>query len=244
MRLRAAVGGAFWSTTALSSAAFGQDIGVILHRRHLELHPGLLKRDSASFTPTPTSSSGNGGVFGVTAWPTVSIPAGFTLAGGVQITPMPVMAMSSVTGTAAFSSAMSAATEVAYPATWNQQVETACQNAVGELDGSSGNPSGMVACYNIAYLDTAKGRFEADLRIYNVSSSSGAFANVLGSDMMVTLAYTDAQLSTNSSFPVKRSVQLVKRQAASSGVFIPTEVMSQNYIVQLNNGSYPPGMHE
>jgi hypothetical protein len=256
MRLKAAVGGVLCSTIALCSAAFAQDVAIgVLQRRHIRpaLHADLIyKRDvslSQTVTPTPTSSSTSVDVFGVTAWPTISIPAGYTLAGGVEITPMPVVAMSSVTGTAAFSSAVSQATEVADPATWNQQVDAACQQAMNSLDGQADNPSGMVACYNIAYLSTTQGRFEADLRIFNVSAPTGDFVGVTEADMLVTLAYPDAQLTSNTSgsmqFPVKREVYVEKRQTKSSnGVYIPTEVMSQKYMVQLNSGAFTSGMNQ
>jgi len=156
---------------------------------------------------------------------------------------MPEVAISSVTGTSALSAALAAQTQVADPATWNQQVDVACQNAVDALNGQADNPSGMVACYNIAYLDTRVGKFEADLRIFNVSVETGEFANVIESDMLITLAYPHAQMETNNTgnlqFPVKRDLE--KRQ--SNGVYVPTEVMSQKYIVQINNGSFTPGMN-
>jgi hypothetical protein len=245
MRLRTAFGGVLCSTTALCSAAFGHDIAGALQRRHVEIQAHGLLRRATTATATPTSPSQKGDVFGVTAWPTVSIPAGYTLAGGVEITSMPVIAMSAVTGTAALSAAASAQTQIADPATWNQQVEAACQSAVDALNGNANNPSGMVACYNIAYLDTSQGKFEADLRIFNVSAGSGNFAGVPEADMMVTLSYASGQLSTNNTgnmqFPVRRTVS--KRQSTSSGVWIPNEVMSQKYIVLLNNGSFTPGMN-
>jgi hypothetical protein len=257
MRLKAAVGGAIWiwATTALCSAhAFGNDVaGALVLRRYGGMQHDLLKRDSVSIpTPTPTKSKAD--VFGAAVWPTVSIPVGFTLAAGVMITPLPVVAMSSISGTAAMSSAISAATEIADPATWNQEVESACQTAMSNLAGVADNESGMVACYNIAYLDTSKGLFEADLRIFNVSTATGSFVGVTEAEMMVTLSYGTAQLTSNSTgtmaFPVKkRNVVLHKRQAAATGstatgVLIPNEVMSQKYLVQLNASSFTPGMNE
>lgn len=257
MRLEAAVGTALLANGALCSS-FGHDLFHALNRRHVELH--LLKRQSAvspmtsmasststSTAPTSTTRS-TADVFNAPVWPTISVPAGFTLAAGVQITPLPAMALSSVTGSAALSAAIASATPAADPATWNNEAGQKCAEAVAKLNGKANNPSGLTACYNIPFLDDTKGMFEAEVRIFNVSVATGDFVGVNQGTMMLNLQYSNASLMSDSSFPVRR---MVKRQSAASssaptaqaGVWVATQIMVQKYLAQINPEAFTPGMN-
>jgi hypothetical protein len=263
MRLEAAVGTAILANGALCSAAFGHDLLHALNRRHVELHlfkrqsvaspmPSSLSSSMTSSTPTSTTSTATqstNDVFNAPLWPTVSVPAGFTLAAGVEITPLPAMALSSVTGSAALSSAIASATPAADPATWNNEAGQKCAEAVAKLNGKASNPSGMAACYNIPYLDDQKGTFEAEVRIFNVSYATGDFVGVNQGTMMLNLEYQNASLtsSADGSFPVRR---LVKRQTTSTGmvtsqagVWMATQIMVQKYLAQIDPEVFTPGMN-
>jgi len=158
MRLEAAVGGLALSTGVLCSSPFGVNIAHGLHRRQNDLHV-MMKR-----IPTPTVNlAKQAGVFNAPqGWPTVPIPAGFTLAAGVEITPIPQMALSAVSGSAALASAIAAATPAADPAAWNKEVDQKCQAAVDGLNGQAKSESGMAACYNVPFLDQVKGTFNSN----------------------------------------------------------------------------------
>ena len=259
MRLEAAVGGASWisllsSSSVLCSVAFGHDlsqradglvarqvvgpalrlgegegegVGGVLHKRQ------ELNADDKN-NPTRTAD-----VFNAPNWPTVSVPAGFTLAGGVEITPLPEMATKMASGSMALAAALAAPTN-ADPARWNADADMKCSRAVEEFKGRATNPSGMTACYNIPFLNVEKGTFEAELRIYSTSPPFGEFEGVPPENMMVTLSYKSASLSaSDGSLPVK--LRRVKRQ--ESGMLV-REVSVRKYIGEFNPGVIRPGMTE
>ena len=97
------------------------------------------------------------------------------------------------------------------PAT-NMTIATACLNALSDVTNVS-NAAGWAACYNILYLNNQTGIFEADLRLYQVSPPSGAFAGVQSSNIHLALNYPQAAISTTSQ--AKRS-ELATRQSTSA----------------------------
>jgi hypothetical protein len=262
MRLEAAVGTALLANGALCSSF---DLFHALNRRHVELH--LLKRQSAaspvsSMASSPASTStltkstlsmtqSKADVLNAPLWPTVSVPAGFTLAAGVQITPLPAIALSSVTGSAALSAAIATATPAADPATWNNEAGQKCAEAVAKLGGKASNPSGLAACYNIPYLDDAKGTFEAEVRIFNVSAPTGDFVSLAQGSMMLNLEYANASLTSGTSFPVRKrqaaaassSSSASATPSAQAGVWMATQIMVQKYLAQINPEAFTPGMN-
>jgi hypothetical protein len=221
----------------LCSGAFGHEIGHGLHRRHHDLHV-LMERD-----PTPTVQFMKRGVdvFNAPVWPTLSIPAGFTLAAGVEITAVASMAMSAVTGTAALESAAAAATPAVDPATWNQQVDESCQNAVNKLDGVASSDSGLAACYNVPFLDQTQGTFESELRIYNISDATGTFTGVTEDMMGVQMAYPSSTFQEYSG-PLPSKRDLYARQAMPNGVLPPQLVSLKRYVGQINSDSFNSSM--
>jgi hypothetical protein len=240
MRLEAAVGGVVWSTI-LCSGVLGYD-GRGINRRHEELHM-LMKREP---TPTVNHLVKRGDVFNApSGWPTVSIPAGFTLAGGVEITPVAQMALSAVSGSSALASEMAAATPAVDPATWNKEVTQSCENAVQKLAGMAFSDTGMTACYNVPFLDQDKGTFESELRIYNVSLAVGAFAGVSQDMMMVQMSYPSATFQEYAgNLFAKRD--LIARQATQStganGVFSAQIVSIKRYVGQINPSAFNSSM--
>lgn len=56
--------------------------------------------------------------------------------------------------------------------TWNKDVQLACMNAMATAGGLVNNPSGMLACYNVAVLEGSNGLFTGDVRLYSVAQST------------------------------------------------------------------------
>jgi len=245
MRLEAAVGGALLTNAVLCSAAFGSDLIHGLHRRHVELHVEMERNP----TPTVALDKRLVDVFNApSGWPTVTMPVGYTLAGGVMLTPVPAMGPSSVSGSLALSSAMAVQTPAADPATWNAQAAKACMSAVTNLKGNANNPSGTVACYNVPFLNTTSGTFEAELRIFNVSQSTGDFVGVSQDNFFITLQYEDASLSANQNLtlPVKRSIleeRQTTAQTTTNGVWAPVPLSDQKYLGQIDPTVLQPNMN-
>ena len=192
-------------------------------------------------TSTPSATQSKADVLNAPLWPTVSVPAGFTLAAGVQITPLPAIALSSVTGSAALSAAIAtAATPAADPATWNNEAGQKCAEAVAKLGGKASNPSGLAACYNLPYLDNTKGTFEAEVRIFNVSAATGDFVSVAQGSMMLNLEYANASLTVRDLVPRAEAAgggreQLLERERhpeRPGGLWMATQIMVQKYIVR------------
>jgi hypothetical protein len=135
--------------------------------------------------------------------------------------------------------------------------------SVMNLRGKATNPAGLAVCYNVPYLDQNKGVFEAELRLYNISSTSGDFTGVTPAMMMVTLQYQGATIQkSNGVLPVKRDViELVERQmdmagmstptgtamppsgAMPNGILMPSEVAIRKYVGQVNKSLMLPGMN-
>ena len=78
---------------------------------------------------------------------------------------------------------------------WNTQTEAACTQALNLLNGQATNPSGLAVCYNLPYVNNSTGVFKADLRLFNVSAPTGAFANIPNQDVQVGLNYQGATVS-------------------------------------------------
>jgi hypothetical protein len=136
------------------------------------------------------------------------------------------------------------------PTQWEAQTEQACETALQSLKGQASNPSGMAACYNVPFLDNKTGVFEAEVRLYNVSAPINPWIGVSLADISMTLSYLGAtvQLSngtvhkrdmTVSWPPIKREVELVDRQAATTTtVSVPkpsNELKILSYVGKINS---------
>jgi hypothetical protein len=94
-------------------------------------------------------------------------------------------------------------------------ISAACMKALGPIKSVS-NDAGFLGCYNIPFLNTNTGVFEADLRLYQRSQPSRAFAGVKATDISVQLSYPNAAFSTipQGAPKAKRGVDLESRQNA------------------------------
>jgi hypothetical protein len=195
-------------------------------------------------------------------WPTVVVPAGFTLAGGVMLTSQPTSTATSTvvaSGTAAVAIQLQAASDaLRNVSNWEVQAQMSCMTAVMSLKGKSSNSAGLAVCYNVPYLDDKKGVFEAELRMFNICSPSKEFIGVTPSDMMVTLSYTGATIQqSNGQIPVKKR-SLVERQLLTTpdgiipggisgsmpnGIMMPVEVAVRMYVGQINKDLMDAGVN-
>jgi len=225
MRLEAAIGGLVLSTSALCSSLF---------QRHDVNEAHFLAKRIPS--PTLRLAKRENGVFGVAQWPTVSIPAGFTLAAGVQITPVPEMAVAGVSGSAALESAVAAPTPSADPAAWNAEATENCQTAVDSLNGVASSVSGMAACYNVPFLDQVKGTFVSELRIYNVSVPSETFTGVTLDAMSISMTYANAAFSEFNGSLVTRSIE--PNPLSERGVMQGQLISVKKYVGQIDTSMF------
>jgi hypothetical protein len=275
MRLEAALlGGLFIQGRIWSAGASGIDaIHGLHHRRHADFH-AQMRRDADNAVHKKEKRYEALGAVGPVVWPTVVIPSGFTLAAGVEITPIPGLTntfASAATATTTPAPVASPSSGVASPlpqlaaasispAQWNATADAACMTAVMNLKGKSSNPAGVAVCYNVPYLDQAKGVFEAELRMYNISAASGDFVGVTPAMMMVTLQYQGATIQkSDGSLPVKRDAAvLVERQMAmatptgsamppsttmANGILMPSQIAVRKYVGQVNKDLMTPGMN-
>lgn len=77
---------------------------------------------------------------------------------------------------------------------WDAQVNVACQSALSKLKQAS-NPSGTCTCYNLPALNNQTGAFEADLRLYQLSTATGDFEGISPEKVQVGLSYNGASVS-------------------------------------------------
>ncbi|TRX93548.1 hypothetical protein FHL15_005520 [Xylaria flabelliformis] len=77
---------------------------------------------------------------------------------------------------------------------WDSDTLAACTTTLSTLPSAS-NPSGMAVCYNIAQLNTDKGEFMADLRLFEISQPSGAWAGIPLQQMQGGVRFTGATAS-------------------------------------------------
>ncbi|KIW14118.1 hypothetical protein PV08_06899 [Exophiala spinifera] len=70
----------------------------------------------------------------------------------------------------------------------NATIATACTDALSKITKVD-NPAGFGACYNILSYDAKNKNFEADLRLYQMFNTSGAFAGLQASDLQIGLVY-------------------------------------------------------
>jgi len=272
MRLEAAwLGGLFFLGEICSAIGSGIEGVQVIHRRHVDVHQHMRRDADAAlhehmrreaevvnheFEKRNDVFNAPGGV-----WPTVVVPAGFTLAGGVMLTAEPTTTTQTISasGTAAAAIQSQAAADAAKNvSSWEVQAQMSCMTAVMSLKGKSSNPAGLAVCYNVPYLDDKKGVFEAELRMFNICSPTDEFVGVSPSDMLVTLSYTGATIQqSNGQIPVKKR-SLVERQMLTTpdgvvpggisgsmpnGIMMPIEVAVRMYVGQVNKDLMDAGVN-
>ena len=256
MRLEAAFLGGLFTIGGLCNPS--PDIDGYLHRRHVDIHEQMRREADAAVHQHAKRTLSAADVFGQPGgvWPTVTVPSGYTLAGGVELTPIPGMPTPTLALAATATAAPLLANGSIDTTQWNTEATTACMNAIDMLNGNSSNPTGLVACFNVPYLDQTNGTFEAEVRIFNVSIPTGQWVGVTTSQMTVGLNFQDATIQASDSL-VKRDMDsqpLLRRQmtttssmmasATSSGAMMtPSQVGARTYIGQIYPNLLTPGMN-
>ena len=258
MRLGAALVGGLFVMGGLCSAS--PDVDDYLHRRHVEIHEKMRREADAAIHQHAKRTLSTADVFGQPGgvWPTMTVPSGFTLAAGVELTPIPGISTPTLALAATATAAPLLSNGSIDTTQWAADASAACMNAINMLNGNASNPTGLVACYNVPYLDQTNGTFEAELRIFNVSMPAGQWVGVTASEMMVQLNFQDATIqASNGLVPVKRDVDsrpLLKRQmttvssamatATSSGATMtPSQVAVRTYVGQIYQNLLAPGVN-
>ncbi|KAL6704909.1 hypothetical protein ACN47E_007454 [Coniothyrium glycines] len=91
-------------------------------------------------------------------------------------------------------------------AKWEEQTRAACMSTLGNLNGQASNPSGIAVCYNLPFLDTKTGVFQAELRMYNVSAPIDPWKGVTLGDVSMTLSYLGATVQNMAGNFTKRDL--------------------------------------
>jgi hypothetical protein len=104
-------------------------------------------------------------------------------------------------------------------------VSAACLQAVSGFDNAT-DSAGIVACYALPYLNTTTGMFSAELHLYSMSPPSGSFADIPQKDILFTMAYPAASVSS-----------LTKRMSRGSGLE-QRDSISANTPVQLQTSTF------
>jgi hypothetical protein len=113
---------------------------------------------------------------------------------------------------------------------WDALATESCNTALSHLPEAS-NPSGTCICYNLPALDNVTGAFEADLRVYQLSTPSGAFSGIAAKDIQVGLSYKGASVSPVTAQTASKKVTVVTRQnTVDPGIINPNLKLLQTYL--------------
>ncbi|KAF2265925.1 hypothetical protein CC78DRAFT_168133 [Lojkania enalia] len=119
-------------------------------------------------------------------------------------------------------------------AQWENQTRAACDDAMSGLKAS--NPSGFAVCYNLPFLDSTKGIFMAELRLYSIAPAIDPWTGISSADVMMSMAYSGARIGATNNTLLRRDLmgQLVERQDTGSSSK-PEQVKVQAYVGQIND---------
>lgn len=127
---------------------------------------------------------------------------------------------------------------------WEEQTKKACMETLSNLDGQASNPSGIVVCYNVPFLDPKTGVFSAELRMYNVSAPIDPWTGVTAADISMSLSYPGATVQNMNGTLPKRDLSYspVREREVSNGLLIErqeintmTELKVLMYVGKVNS---------
>lgn len=98
---------------------------------------------------------------------------------------------------------------------FNTSTDAACTNAVTNYT-SCINPSGIVACYNIASWDNSTGVFQTDTRLYQKSAAVNEFNGINMSDFSMSFSIPEATLS---------SPKVIANSSINSNAAVPNQFL-------------------
>lgn len=111
----------------------------------------------------------------------------------------------------------------------NTTVQTACMTAMQSITNIT-NDAGFAACYNILEWSPSTNMFQADLRLYQMTSATGDFANISMGAMTVMLTFpnsTQFSILTNT----KRSLASLENRDLST----PTQIQQYTLVGSFTN---------
>jgi hypothetical protein len=128
-------------------------------------------------------------------------------------------------------------------AKWEEETKKACMETLGKLNGQASNPSGIVVCYNLPFLDNTTGVFQAELRMYNVSAPIDPWVGVTAADVSMTLSYLGATVQNMAGNFSKRDIGYPPvRREVSDGLLVErqnintlTEMKVLMYVGRVNS---------
>jgi hypothetical protein len=126
---------------------------------------------------------------------------------------------------------------------WERETKKACEDTLRGLNGQASNPSGIVVCYNLPFLDNTTGVFQAELRMYNVSAPIDPWVGVTAADISMSLSYLGATVQNMPGNFSKRDLNapVVREREVSDGLLIErqnintlTELKVLMYVGKIN----------
>jgi hypothetical protein len=129
-------------------------------------------------------------------------------------------------------------------AKWEVETKKACMDTLGALNGQASNPSGIVVCYNLPFLDNTTGVFQAELRMYNVSAPINPWVGVTAADVSMTLSYLGATVQNMAGNFTKRDLSYppIRTRENSDGLLVErqningmTELKVLMYVGRINS---------
>lgn len=113
---------------------------------------------------------------------------------------------------------------------WDTEVNAACQSALSKLHKAS-NPSGTCTCYNLPVMNNQTGAFEADLRLYQLSTPTGDFDGISAEHIQVSLSYNGASVSPVNTTTAAEKASSIRRQDTQGK---PTLLQTYMFIGQVD----------
>ncbi|KAK7548712.1 hypothetical protein IWX49DRAFT_624993 [Phyllosticta citricarpa] len=138
------------------------------------------------------------------------------------------------------------------PQQFELDTKAACDTAMMRIAMRNVDPSGLAVCYNLPVFDNSTGRFQAELRLYNVTAPFDPWTGTEAKSISMTLSYTDATVqeqTDRNSNAAKRDVSLplswppIKAKVVEVGKSLasrangPEQIKVITYVGQINGNS-------
>lgn len=114
---------------------------------------------------------------------------------------------------------------------WDAEVDAACQTVLAKLKRAT-NPTGTCICYNLLAMNNQTGAFEADLRLYQLSTPTGDFEGISADHVQVGLSYKGASVSPVSATTAAQKVNMRRENIDGH----PTLLQTYIFVGQVDAG--------
>lgn len=106
-------------------------------------------------------------------------------------------------------------------AAWGSEVDAACQTVLAKLKIAT-NPTGTCTCYNLPVMNNQTGAFEADLRLYQLSTPTSDFEGISADHVQVALSYRGASVSPVSATTAAQKANMRRDNTEGKPVLLQT----------------------